>query len=290
VQQQLYFVSKNDKRNLLLHLLETQLHIDRLLVFNRTKHGANRIVKDLLKAGQTAEAIHGNKSQNARQQALQNFKNSKTRVLVATDIAARGIDIDDLGFVLNYDLPNIPETYVHRIGRTGRAGASGLAISFCEAEERPFLHDIQKLINKAIPVLAEHPFVETGNRSGTTAPAKNQQPERREGNRQQHTRQKPQRQQEQRRDNRAPRQEQKPRQENQDKQLAPENGQRQRPQPIQQQRPVQNNQPPVQQQRPKVRVNKPALEMPKPNPIHAPLQEANTQVVAKPLFNDDDRW
>ena len=290
VQQQLYFVGKNDKRNLLLHLLETQLHIDRLLVFNRTKHGANRIVSDLLKAGQTAEAIHGNKSQNARQQALQNFKNSKTRVLVATDIAARGIDIDDLGFVLNYDLPNIPETYVHRIGRTGRAGASGLAISFCEAEERPFLNDIQKLINKAIPVLAEHPFVETGNRSGATASAKNQQPVRREGNRQQHGRSgQPQRQQEQRKDNRPPRQEQRPRHENQGKQLAPENGQRQRPQPIQHQKPIQNNQPPA-QQRPKVRVNKPALEMPKPNPIHAPLQEANTQVVAKQLFNDDDRW
>lgn len=155
--QSLYFVEKKFKTPLLVHLLKNQ-DIRSLLVFSRTKHGANKIVKDLLKAGISAEAIHGNKSQNARQLALNNFKIRKTRVLVATDIAARGIDIDELGFVANFDLPNIPETYVHRIGRTGRAGASGLAFSFCDREEREFLRDIQKLIGKKIPVVEEHPF------------------------------------------------------------------------------------------------------------------------------------
>jgi ATP-dependent RNA helicase RhlE len=155
--QSLYFVEKKFKTPLLVHLLKNE-DIRSLLVFSRTKHGANKIVKDLLKAGISAEAIHGNKSQNARQLALNNFKIRKTRVLVATDIAARGIDIDELGFVANFDLPNIPETYVHRIGRTGRAGASGLAFSFCDQEEREFLRDIQKLIGKKIPVVEDHPF------------------------------------------------------------------------------------------------------------------------------------
>ena len=157
VGQSLYFVEKKFKTPLLVHIL-ADTNIKSLLVFSRTKHGANKIVKDLLKAGISAEAIHGNKSQNARQLALQNFKNRKTRVLVATDIAARGIDIDELGHVANFDLPNVPETYVHRIGRTGRAGASGLAFSFCDAEEREFLRDIQKLIGKKIPVIESHPF------------------------------------------------------------------------------------------------------------------------------------
>jgi ATP-dependent RNA helicase RhlE len=155
--QSLYFVEKKFKTPLLVHLLKNE-GIRSLLVFSRTKHGANKIVKDLLKAGISAEAIHGNKSQNARQLALNNFKIRKTRVLVATDIAARGIDIDELGYVANFDLPNIPETYVHRIGRTGRAGASGLAFSFCDQEEREFLRDIQKLIGKKIPIVEEHPF------------------------------------------------------------------------------------------------------------------------------------
>jgi ATP-dependent RNA helicase RhlE len=163
VGQSLYFVEKKFKTSLLVHILNDSA-IKSLLVFSRTKHGANKIVKDLLKAGVSAEAIHGNKSQNARQLALQNFKIRKTRVLVATDIAARGIDIDELGHVANYDLPNVPETYVHRIGRTGRAGASGLALSFCDSEEREFLRDIQKLIGKKIPVVDEHPF------AGMTAP------------------------------------------------------------------------------------------------------------------------
>ena len=110
----------------------------------RTKHGADKVVKDLTKQGITAEAIHGNKSQNARQRALTNFKAGSTRILVATDIAARGIDIDLLSHVFNYELPNVPETYVHRIGRTGRAGASGMAVSFCDGEERAYLKDIQK--------------------------------------------------------------------------------------------------------------------------------------------------
>jgi ATP-dependent RNA helicase RhlE len=151
-------VEKRDKKHLLNHILENK-SIETALVFTRTKHGADRVVKDLNKEGITAEAIHGNKSQNARQRALSNFKTRKTRVLVATDIAARGIDIDELTHVFNYELPNIPETYVHRIGRTGRAGADGKAISFCEREERPYLKDIQKLIGKTIPVIDEHPFV-----------------------------------------------------------------------------------------------------------------------------------
>lgn len=151
VQQSVFFADKNQKKNLLTHLLQDP-EIKAALVFSRTKHGANKIAKELLKVRITAEAIHGNKSQTARQTALSNFKNGKTRVLVATDIAARGIDIDDLAYVFNYDLPNVPETYVHRIGRTGRAGASGQAISFCDQEERAYLRDIEKLIGKKVPV------------------------------------------------------------------------------------------------------------------------------------------
>ena len=157
IQQQLFYVEKNDKRALLNHILKDK-EIKTALVFTRTKHGADKVVKDLVKVGITAEAIHGNKSQNARQRALTNFKNRTTRVLIATDIAARGIDIDELTHVINYELPNVPETYVHRIGRTGRAGASGIALSFCDAEELPFLKDIHKLIAKQIPVNEEHPY------------------------------------------------------------------------------------------------------------------------------------
>ncbi|MEO6151314.1 MAG: DEAD/DEAH box helicase [Mucilaginibacter sp.] len=157
IQQQMYFVGKNDKRLLLNHILSDK-GIQTALVFTRTKHGADKVVKDLNKTGITAEAIHGNKSQNARQRALTNFKARTTRVLVATDIAARGIDIDELTHVINYELPNIPETYVHRIGRTGRAGASGIAFSFCDEEEKEFLKDIHKLIGKTIPVNEAHPY------------------------------------------------------------------------------------------------------------------------------------
>ena len=157
IAQQLFYVEKNDKRALLNHILKDK-EIKTALVFTRTKHGADKVVKDLVKVGITAEAIHGNKSQNARQRALTNFKNRTTRVLIATDIAARGIDIDELTHVINYELPNVPETYVHRIGRTGRAGASGIALSFCDSEELPFLKDIHKLIAKQIPVNEEHPY------------------------------------------------------------------------------------------------------------------------------------
>ncbi|MBL4678415.1 MAG: DEAD/DEAH box helicase, partial [Mucilaginibacter sp.] len=158
IQQAVYFVDKSDKKNLLIHILKDK-NIKTLLVFTRTKHGADKVVKDLHKAGVTAEAIHGNKSQNARQRALTNFKNRTTRVLIATDIAARGIDIDELSHVVNYELPNIPETYVHRIGRTGRAGASGIAMSFCDGEDEiEYLKDIHKLIGKDVPVEEGHPY------------------------------------------------------------------------------------------------------------------------------------
>ena len=158
VKQAVYFVDKEYKNALLLHLLENK-DITSLLVFTRTKHGANKVVKILDAKGIKAAAIHGNKSQTARQNALQDFKNRTIRVLVATDIAARGIDIDDLEYVLNFEIPNISETYVHRIGRTGRAGANGTAFSFCEKEEIPFLRDIQKLIKQEIPIIEEHPFL-----------------------------------------------------------------------------------------------------------------------------------
>jgi ATP-dependent RNA helicase RhlE len=157
VKQSLYFVDQKEKKKLLIHLLKNT-GSGRVLVFSRTKHGADKLVKDLVKEQISAEAIHGNKTQNARQRALSNFKSSRTRVLIATDIAARGIDIDDLAHVINFDLSDVPETYVHRIGRTGRAGQSGVAIAFCDAEERDNLKGIQKLIGFQIPVVEEHPF------------------------------------------------------------------------------------------------------------------------------------
>jgi len=157
INQSLFFVEKQNKKNLLAFILE-DASIKSVLVFTRTKHGADKIVKDLIKQHIKAEAIHGNKSQNARQRALNNFKTKATRVLVATDIAARGIDVDELSYVINYDLPNIPETYVHRIGRTGRAGLSGVAFSFCEEEEVAYLKDIQKLIGLQIAVNDKHPY------------------------------------------------------------------------------------------------------------------------------------
>jgi ATP-dependent RNA helicase RhlE len=170
IQQTLYYVEGQNKKSLLIHLLK-DASIQTALVFSRTKHGADKIARALNAAGVRSEAIHGNKSQNARQSALSNFKSRRTRVLVATDIAARGIDIDELTHVINHDLPNVPETYVHRIGRTGRAGASGIAISFCDAEEKAELRDIQKLINKSIPVVMEHPFVMTHNSQSVQQPA-----------------------------------------------------------------------------------------------------------------------
>jgi ATP-dependent RNA helicase RhlE len=157
VEQLIYFVTKKWKTKLLIHLLETEPR-DTTLVFSRTKHGANKIVRKLEDANIKAAAIHGNKSQATRQRALHGFKNGDIKVLVATDIAARGIDVSDLSQVINLDLPNVPETYVHRIGRTGRASASGRAISFCNAEEREYLKDIEKLIKQEIPVVADHKF------------------------------------------------------------------------------------------------------------------------------------
>lgn len=157
IEQTVCFVDKNNKPKLLTEFLKDN-SITSALVFTRTKHGADRLVKDLEKQGVHARAIHGNKSQNARQAALGDFKSGKIRVLIATDIAARGIDIDELSHVFNYDLPNIPETYVHRIGRTGRAGLDGTSISFCNIEEKPYLKDIEKLIGKSIPVIEGHDF------------------------------------------------------------------------------------------------------------------------------------
>lgn len=151
IQQGVYFVEKQDKQQLLVDILQDQ-SIETLLVFTQMKHAADKLSKKLIASGISAAAIHGNKSQNARQTALENFKNKKVRVLVATDIAARGIDIDQLSHVLNFELPNVPETYVHRIGRTGRAGASGIALSFCSREERAYLKDIERLIKKSVPV------------------------------------------------------------------------------------------------------------------------------------------
>ncbi|HRN73605.1 MAG TPA: DEAD/DEAH box helicase [Ginsengibacter sp.] len=151
VQQSVYFVEKKEKAGLLVRLLNEK-PVQRSLVFTRTKHGADKLVRQLGKSGIDAAAIHGNKSQNTRQRALEDFKRNRIRVLVATDIAARGIDIDELPFVVNFELPNVPETYIHRIGRTGRAGKEGIAVSFCGVEEREELKGIQKLIGFRIPV------------------------------------------------------------------------------------------------------------------------------------------
>tara|TARA_B110000046_G_scaffold88676_2_gene96807 strand:+ start:45051 stop:46310 length:1260 start_codon:yes stop_codon:yes gene_type:complete len=160
VEQSVYMVNKEDKIKLLEDLMEAR-NAKSVLVFSRTKHGANKIVKLLERDGVKAAAIHGNKTQAARVKALNGFKNGSIRVLVATDIAARGIDVEELELVVNHDLPNIPETYVHRIGRTGRAKASGEAISFCSAEERSWLRDIQKLIKTDIPLVQDHPYHDT---------------------------------------------------------------------------------------------------------------------------------
>ena len=160
IQQSVYYTEKQNKQSLLVHLLQDN-SIESVLVFTQMKYAADKLAKSLIKAGIRTQAIHGNKAQNARQAALENFRTRKTRVLVATDIAARGIDIDDLTHVINFELPNVPETYVHRIGRTGRAGASGIAISFCDWGEKTFLTDIQKLIRKTIPVVQGHPFDNT---------------------------------------------------------------------------------------------------------------------------------
>ena len=174
INQSVYFVNKSDKRALLEHLLNDR-SIRRVLVFTRTKHGANKLAEQLARGGIIAEAIHGNKSQSARERALANFKSGRTRVLVATDIAARGIDVDDVTHVINYDLPNEPESYVHRIGRTARAGASGSAFSFCDAEERAYLRDIEKLIRLHVPIVSEHPYASAAASVPLSAPSRPQQ-------------------------------------------------------------------------------------------------------------------
>lgn len=157
IEQQIYFVGKEDKRGLLYHLIRNE-NLSNVLVFVRTKHGADNVVKALKKHGVNAEAIHGDKSQTARQRVLDHFKNKEISVLVATDIAARGIDIESLPYVINFDLPNIPETYVHRIGRTGRAGNGGISISFCSKDEEPYWKDILKLIKVNVKTMKDHPF------------------------------------------------------------------------------------------------------------------------------------
>jgi ATP-dependent RNA helicase RhlE len=156
VEQAMYLVQKRNKPTLLKHVIE-KFAMTRVIVFTRTKHGADKVARGLSKSGIRAEAIHGNKSQNARQRALVNFKGDNPPVLVATDVAARGLDIDEVSHVVNYDLPNVAETYVHRIGRTGRAGASGIAVSFCDHEEREYLRDIEKLLGKKTPLCEDHP-------------------------------------------------------------------------------------------------------------------------------------
>ena len=176
IEQSVYFVEKKDKIDLLLHVLQNPA-IESLLVFTNSKHRADKITRILNKQEITAKAIHGNKSQNARESALKGFKNRDIRVLIATDIAARGIDVNQLSHVINFELPNVPETYVHRIGRTGRAGNEGVAVSFCETEEVPYLKSIQKLIKRTIPVIEEHPFVSecidiASSITGTSAGAK----------------------------------------------------------------------------------------------------------------------
>ena len=160
LQQYLYYTNKSSKKDLLFHILQDQ-KIDQVLLFSRTKHGADKIARNLVKQKIKTAAIHGDKAQNQRQKVLSQFKAGEIRVLVATDIAARGIDIEKLKFVINYDIPNVAETYVHRIGRSGRAGEAGTAISICEPEENTFIKDIEKLINKKIQLVRENPFPQT---------------------------------------------------------------------------------------------------------------------------------
>jgi ATP-dependent RNA helicase RhlE len=190
VSQSVYFAEKDQKRQLLLHLLE-QEEYRRVVVFTRTKHGSDRVARHLDKCGKTVAAIHGNKAQNARIRALDGFKSGEIQVLVATDIAARGIDVDDITHVINFELPNVPETYVHRIGRTGRAGKGGIAISLCDTEERAYLRDIERLTGKRLTV-TDHPFVgaapapasANGNGNGERERAGHGRPA--QGHRQQH--------------------------------------------------------------------------------------------------------
>jgi len=179
VEQQVLFVAKDNKRALLGKLLDDKT-VERVLVFTRTKHRANRVAKHLQQMGIESDAIHGNKAQNARQRALDGFKSGKVRVLVATDIAARGIDVDGVTHVINFELPNDPESYVHRIGRTARAGADGIAISFCDHEEHAYLRDIEKTIRQSVPVMEDHPWhaADVANHKPAAKPSQQQQKKR----------------------------------------------------------------------------------------------------------------
>jgi len=183
IEQRVLFVKKDNKRSLLGELM-SDADIARVLIFTRTKHGADRVAKHLHQSGIQSDAIHGNKSQNARQRALNSFRSGKVRALVATDIAARGIDVDGVTHVINFDLPNEPESYVHRIGRTARAGSSGIAISFCDIEERGYLRDIEKIIRKSVPVFEDHSYhaPEIANHTGPSkgVPQRNNQPRQRQ--------------------------------------------------------------------------------------------------------------
>jgi ATP-dependent RNA helicase RhlE len=172
VSQNVYFTDKDRKRDLLVHLLDGD-EFRRVVVFTRTKHGSDRVARHLEKAGKRVAAIHGNKAQNARTRALDGFKSGDIQVLVATDIAARGIDVDDISHVVNFELPNVPETYVHRIGRTGRAGKGGTAISLCDAEERSYLSGIERLTGKRVNVVEQHPFLPVPGRPAVAGPSDN---------------------------------------------------------------------------------------------------------------------
>ena len=171
IDQKVFFVDQAKKRELLAGMLSDKT-IGRALVFTRTKHGANKLVRQLVESRIGADAIHGNKTQGARQRALADFRSGRTRVLVATDIAARGIDIDGITHVINFEIPNMPESYVHRIGRTARAGATGIALSFCGPEERSYLRDIERLTRRTLTVVADHPFVS----AAASAPMKSAAP------------------------------------------------------------------------------------------------------------------
>jgi ATP-dependent RNA helicase RhlE len=171
INQSLYFVNKPDKRDLLIYVLKNK-NAGNALVFTNTKSGADRIAQSLNHAGIRSESIHGNKPQYARIKALSDFKNNRTRVLVATDIAARGIDVNNLSMVINYELPNVSQMYIHRIGRTGRAGAGGSALSFCDSGEKGYLNDINKLLTTSIPVVADHPFMKYADRNVSAARVK----------------------------------------------------------------------------------------------------------------------
>lgn len=268
IEQRLYFVSKKEKPDLLLHLLKNP-EIKSTLVFTRTKHGADKVARLLHKSEINAAAIHGNKSQNARQAALAGFKNGSIRVLVATDIAARGIDIDELAHVINFDLPDVPETYVHRIGRTGRAGNSGVAISFCAAEERDELRAIQKLIVKTLIVVADHPY--TANAQSVAPPPEERQRPGFRNQTEKHHQQKNQHTQH--------RLQQRP-------SHKPQQGNQQGQSPAKQQRPAQQQQRPVkQEQRPVQQQQRPVQQRPVIQKQQQPVQKAQPQT-----GGNDSKW